>query len=154
MRARPNPSLIVIGAVITLLVALAAPATAAPPGNPFVGAWESIYTDDTPVGERTIWFQIGATGHISGRQDVGGICYSQFGELMPQSFLGWGMITADDPYTFEGTVDIYCHTDNGRQLGFEGWPIAFEHDAATGTLIGAGGFCVWRRGSDPASVCP
>ena len=50
------------------------------------------------------------------------------------------MITADDPCTFEGTVDINCHTDNGRQLGFEGWPIAFEHDAATGTSTGAGSF--------------
>lgn len=148
-----RPLLVVV--VAAMLVALVVPAAAAPPGNPFVGAWETIFTpDEGPVGERTIWFQVGRTGHITGRQTVGGICYSQFGELMRQSSFGWGTITADDPYTFEGIVDIYCHTENGRKLGFEGWPIAFEYDAATDTVIGFEGACVWRRGSDPAIVCP
>ena len=47
MRRRVRPSAIAVGAVFVLLVALVAPAGAAPPNNPFVGSWESIYLDES-----------------------------------------------------------------------------------------------------------
>ncbi len=167
MRRRVRPSAIAVGAVFVLLVALVAPAGAAPPNNPFVGSWESIYLDESNeigelLGERELRFQIGGgEGHIHGTANPTGICYGQYGEIMRSSSLGWGTITSEDPYVFEGFVDVYCHTEEGKQLAFEDFRLEYEYDPDTDTLIAlhypetAQITCLWRSGSgsDP-SVCP
>lgn len=133
-----------------------APASAAPPDNPFVGSWESVSTFIPEVGEEEIHFAIGAAGHIQGQTSVSASCYFAFGEPdIRGSFSGTGEVISEDPYTWEGETDIYCHLRGagGRQLGSEGFAVSFEYHAATDTLIGLGGDCVWRAGSD-ASVCP
>jgi len=163
MRTRVRPSAIAAGAVFVLVVALVAPAGAAPSNNPFVGSWESVYLDESTevgqlLGEREQRLQIRGSGHIRGASNPGGVCYGVFGEVMRQSFLGRGTVTSESPYVFEGSVDIYCHTKQGRRLGFEGFQVGpFEYDPGTDTLlVGDDGFlfnCIWRSGSD-ASVCP
>jgi hypothetical protein len=164
---RVRPSAIAVGAVFVLLVALVAPVGAAPPNNPFVGSWESIYLDESNeigelLGERELRLQIGGgEGRIHGTSNPGGICYGQYDEFMRSSFLGWGSITNEDPYIFEGFVDIYCHTGEGKQLAFEDFRLEYEYDPDTDTLVAlhypatAQIKCAWRSGSgsDP-SVCP
>ena len=151
--------------VLSLLIAVfAIPASAGPSDNPFVGSWESIYLDDSNeigelLGERDLRFRIGdGQGHIRGTANPTGICYGQFGAIMRSSSLGWGAITSEDPYIFEGYLDIYCHTEQGRQLAFEDFRVEYQYDPDTDTLIAlhypetAQYNCFWRSGSDP-SVC-
>ena len=145
--------------VAVLFLVFAVPAAAAPPNNPFVGSWETIYIDDSPVGERDIKYQIGGTGHFHGRTSATSICVNVFGEATPSSMFGWGTIISEDPYVFDVYVDIYCHTDEGRLLGFEGFHLAMEYNPVTDTLLAlhyppAAQFnCAWRTGAD-VSVCP
>jgi hypothetical protein len=138
---------------------------ATPPDNPFVGSWESVYLDESNeigelLGERSLRFQVGGgEGHIHGTANPTGICYAQYEELMRSSSLGWGTIVSEDPYVFEGYVDVYCHTEQGKQLAFEGFRLEYQHDPDTDTLIAlhypetAQFSCLWRSGSD-RSVCP
>lgn len=165
MRTRMSSSTIAVGAVFLLLVALVTPAGAAPPDNPFVGSWESVYLDESNeigelLGERELRFQIGAgNGHIHGTANPTGICYGQYEEFMRSSSLGWGAITSEDPYIFEGYLDVYCHTERGRHLAFEDFRVEYQYDPATDTLVAlhypetAQFNCLWRSGSD-RSVCP
>lgn len=147
-----------------LLVMGFAPASAAPPNNPFVGSWETIYVDESNdigvlLGERELHFQIGGRGHIHGTANPTGICYNQYEELMRSSSLGWGTITSEGPYVFEGYADIYCHTGQGKKLAFEGFRVEYRYDPDTDTLLAlsypptAQFNCLWRSGSD-RSVCP
>jgi hypothetical protein len=147
-----------------LIVVFAVPASAGPSDNPFVGSWESVYLDESNeigelLGERELRFQIGGQGHIHGTANPTGICYGQYEEFMRSSFLGWGTITLEAPYIFEGSFDVYCHTEQGRQLSFEGFRVEYQYDPDTDTLIAlhypetAQFNCLWRSGSD-RSVCP
>jgi hypothetical protein len=144
----------------TLLVMMGlVPAAAAPPDNPFVGSWEFVYDDGITHSETH--FQIGGSGHSHGRTIPisGGTCLFGGYGLVPLTTLGSGTITSEDPYIFEGQVDIYCHTERGRQLAFEDFPLEWQYDPDTDTLVAlhfppaARSNCVWRSGSD-ASVCP
>ena len=152
---------IAMGAALILILTLVAPAAAAPPDNPFVGSWETIFISD-PIGERDITYQIGGTGHFHGRTSATGICLNQYGEATPSSMFGWGTIISEDPYVFEAYVDIYCHTDSGRLLAFEGFRLELEYDPVTDTIksLHYSDFpslppqaCTWRSGSD-ISDCP
>ncbi len=141
------------------------PIGAAPPDNPFVGSWESVYLDESNeigqlLGERSLRGHIGAgKGHIHSTADPTAICYAQYGELMRSSSLGWGTIVNEDPYVFEGYVDVYCHTEQGKQLAFEDFRLEYQYDPDSDTLIAlnypetAQFNCFWRSGSD-RSVCP
>ena len=153
-----------LGVVLILVLLLAVPVTAAPPDNPFVGSWESIYLDESNeigelLGERELRFQIGGRGHIHGTANPTGICYMEYGEFMRSSSLGWGTITSEDPYIFEGFFDVYCHTQQGKELVSEGFRGEYQYDPDKDTLIAlhypetAQFNCLWRSGSDP-SVCP
>ena len=134
MRTRVRPSAIGVGAVFVLVVALVAPAGAAPSNNPFVGSWESIYLDESNeighlLGEREQRLRIGGgESHIQGRSNPSAICYGQYEEFMQSSFSGWGSITSEDPYVFEGFADIYCYTEEGKQLAFEDFRLEYEYD--------------------------
>jgi hypothetical protein len=147
-----------------LLATLVAPASAGPSDNPFVGSWEGVYLDDSNdigelLGERDLRFRIGGgQGHVRGTANPTGICYGQFDAIMRSSSLGWGTITSENPYIFEGYLDVYCHTEQGRQLAFEDFHFELEYDPDTDTLKAlhfpetAQSNCLWRSGSDP-SVC-
>ncbi len=146
---------VVLVSVLLFMTGLAS-VGAAPPDNPFVGSWETVSTIIPEVGEEQVHFAIGATGHIQGQISVSAACYFAFGEPdIRGSFSGTGEVIAGDPYVWEGEIDVYCYLGalGGRQLGNEGFGVSFEYHAATDTLIGFGGDCVWRSGSD-ASVCP
>ncbi len=164
MFTRVSSSAIAFGGGLVLLVALVTPVAAAPPDNPFVGSWESTYLDESNeigqiLGERQIRIQIGGTGHIHGTADPTGICYGQYGELIRSSSFGSGEVTDVDPFVFEGSIDVYCHTALGRKLALENLHVEYEFDADTGTLVArhypatAQIDCLWRSGSDQ-SVCP
>ena len=161
MRTRSTSTAIALGTTVLLLLALVVPATAAPPGNPFVGSWETIYDDGGPVGPSEIHMQIGGQGHIQGTVSVGRICSVQFGEPTRSSYSGSGSIISEDPYIFEAYADLYCHVKGqGKQLAFEDFYLKFQHDPATDTLTAlhyppqALNYCSWRSGSDPSICAP
>ncbi|MCP3974590.1 MAG: PhnD/SsuA/transferrin family substrate-binding protein [bacterium] len=159
MRTRITSRAIVLGFSVLLLLALVGPATAAPPHNPFVGSWESIYDDGGPVGPSELHFQIGGRGHLHGRVDVGRICSAMYDQPTASSINGSGSIVSTDPYQFEAYADLYCHVKGqGRQLAIEDFYLKFQYEPDTGTLHAlhyppqALNYCFWRSGSDP-SVC-
>lgn len=160
MRRRTGWILIAVGAVAVLLVALVVPVMAAPRDNPFVGSWETVYVDDV-FPDRDIRFQVGGNGHLHLRSSGSSVCESQGFGFVPTSGFGSGSITSDDPFVFEATVDLYCHTrnGNGRPLAFTDFYVAYEYDPATDTLVAlhypaqAEFNCIWRSGSD-SSACP
>ncbi len=129
-----------------------APAAAAPPDNPFVGSWES--DDDFAGGDDShVRLQIGANGHFHLRDDAATLCLVQGFGFVPASISGFGEITSENPWTFEGTGDVYCYTrdERGRQLALADFPSTFVYDPATGTMPSDFN-CWYRSGSDPA-VC-
>jgi hypothetical protein len=151
-------TIVVLLSALLLMIGFA-PATATPPNNPFVGSWEFVYDDGITHSETQ--FQIGGSGHAHGRTIPisGGICLFQGYGLVPLTSLGWGTVTGENPYIFEGYVDIYCDTEQGRQLAFEDFRVEYQYDPDTETLIAlhfppaAQSNCIWRSGSD-SSICP
>ncbi|MDH3299256.1 MAG: hypothetical protein OES24_01990 [Acidimicrobiia bacterium] len=55
--------------MLVLVLVLVVPVAATPPGNPFVGSWETI--TDGLYGEEHIHYQIGGGGDIHLRTDLG-----------------------------------------------------------------------------------
>lgn len=151
-----------LGGALVVILALVAPAAAAPPHNPFVGSWEGTYdAPQSPVGATEIHIAIGGNGHLAGAVDIGGTCFLMFGDEMRSSFSGSGSIVSEAPYLFEATATIYCHTRDGqgRQVAVDDFYLLFEYLPDSDTLKAlhfppeAVSDCAWRSGSD-ASVCP
>ena len=143
---------VVICATLALILG-AMPATAAPPGNPFVGSWES--DDDFPGGDLShTWLQIGAAGHFHLQDNAATVCEQNGFGFVPGSITGFGEITSEDPLTFVGSGDLYCYTSDGRgrQLAVPDFGFFVTFDPVTGTLDTAGFNCWYRSGSDPA-IC-
>ena len=148
--------LLILVAVALVMGVMAVPLAAGPPGNPFVGSWETI--SDGPFGEEHIRTQIGDGGHIHLRTDLGQICYSDYEQRVPLSAFGWGSVINNDPYVWDGYVESYCHLRDGqgRQLVSDYFNVQFQYDPATDTLISLhlDGGCSWRSGSDPSACDP
>ncbi len=145
-------AIVLVLSVMTLVVA-SLPAAGAPPNNPFVGSWES--DDDFPGGDFShSWLQIGGNGHFHLRDNGATVCELTGFGFVPGSINGFGEITNDDPLTFVGTGDLYCHTRDGRgrQLAVPSLGVSVAFDPVTGTLDTDGFNCWYRSGSDP-TVC-
>jgi hypothetical protein len=128
------------------------PAMAAPPDNPFVGSWES--DDDSPGGDFSqVRLHFGKNGHLHLRDDAATVCMREGFGFVPATIRGFGEITGEDPWTFSGTGDLYCHTRDGRgrQLLAADVPMDVVYDPSTNTLPSDFN-CWYRSGSDPA-IC-
>ena len=150
---------VMLGAVLILVLMLAAPVTAAPPNNPFVGSWNTIYIHDLPgIDVSEISYQIGGNGHIHFRTNATHGCLVMYGEPWPSSGSGFGEVINEDPYVLAGDFAVYCHTNRGRQIVYESFHLELEYDPTTDTMFAlhyppdAQFNCAWRTGSDP-SVC-
>ncbi|MGI9585329.1 MAG: hypothetical protein ACR2N7_07030, partial [Acidimicrobiia bacterium] len=133
-------------ALIASLLAIAAPAVGAPPGNPFVGSWVS---DDLPPGTE-LRLQISASGqfHTWDEEVISGSCIG-------------GLVTAKGQGDFDGdtfttdSMNRTCIPGGGGAFGLANLPFDLEYvyDAATDTLeLTIDGSCYYRTGTDP-SVC-
>jgi hypothetical protein len=142
MRTRVGPRAIAMGALFVLLVALVAPAGAAPPDKPFVGSWETN-DDGIPAS-----MQFGGDGHFHLRAAPTSVC----GEAVPATLLG--TFEPVDPGngtpTVEVTADVYCHygSAGGRQW-FSQVVYLIWYLEDTDTLMST--VCWFRPGSDPSA---
>ncbi len=139
--------------VVLALLMLAMPVAAAPPGNPFVGSWESIDPDDGSNWHASIGG--GRNLPFFFRSDAGSVCALLGLGLVPITTRGFGEITDEDPMTFEVMVDAYCHSRDGSGRVFVGSiPLVFVYESGTDTLItdfaGTGEVCWWRSGRPEA----
>ena len=145
MPASNRTSWSALATVLILILALAAPAAAAP-DDPFVGSWEST-TDEIHAR-----MQFGGGGHFHLRAAPSSFCEGS----VPLTLLGtfapddWNPAGLDVP-TVRVTVDGYCHygPDGGRQWSDQ-WEYWIWYLEDTDTLMST--VCWYRPGSDP-SVC-
>jgi hypothetical protein len=140
--------LVVAGMAVAVM---AVPAGATPTDNPFVGSWESY--DDFSGGDFShVRLQIGGNGNFHLRDDAATACLTSGFGFVPGTIKGDGEIINNDPWTFSGTGDLYCHTrdERGRQLLAADFPSLWIYDPVTDTLPSDFN-CYYRTGSDPSA---
>jgi len=122
----------------TMFVVRAATVNAAPPTNPFVGAWESTDVDGS---HQTLAIGGGATGsHVRLYDDGASVCDPPL--TRPAIATGVGAISGND---LTVTLTVYCL----QPREFHSiTPATFTYDPGTDTLTDSfGGGVVWYRQS-------
>ena len=138
---------LVLGTVLILILILAAPVAAAPPGNPFVGSWEAPDSFDGSHQHMTIGG--GPDMHVTFVDDGATLCdFFGYG-FVPARARGFGEMTDS---TFEWTGDVYCmaREAGGPVLALPDEPFSLVHDSVTDTLLDSYGEC-WYRSGHPES---
>ena len=138
---------LVLGTVLILILILAVPVAAAPPGNPFVGSWEAPDSFDGSHQHMTIGG--GPDMHDTFVDDAATVCLWEGYGFVPARARAFGEMTDDS--TFEWTGDLYCmaREAGGPAFLFEA-TLTLEYNADTDTLTDQYDEC-WYRSGNPES---
>lgn len=120
-------------------------------GNPFVGSWENIDPLDGSHQHMTVGS--GPNMPVQYRDDGATACVAAGFGFVPATLKGFGVITSEDPFTFQFTADAYCHPrgPGGPQLVIDDITLPFVYDAARDILSIEPGVDCWYRSGHPES---
>ena len=137
---------LVLGTVLILILILAAPVAAAPPGNPFVGSWEAPDSFDGSHQHMTIVG--GPNMRVTYVDDAATVCLWEGYGFVPARARGFGEMTDS---TFEWTGDLYCmaREAGGPVLLWPDTSFSLEYDSSTDTLHDP--YECWYRSGNPES---